>query len=158
MSAVAPTLRVLACGAIDRADDGAAVRAVRRVPPGARRRWQVEEVGQLSAEQLVGDPPGLRRVVVDCVAGLAAGEVTELPLAELPALEAAAQRTSSHAMGPGQAVALASMVGAVHSQDRFIGIGGEMFAAGGELSPAVRAALDAVVQRLVALDEDEPCA
>jgi hydrogenase maturation protease len=158
MIAGEPTLRVLACGAIDRADDGAAVRAVRRVPAERRRRWQIDEVGQLSAEQLFGDPPGLRRVVVDCVAGLPVGEVTELPLAELPGLEAAAQRTSSHALGPGQAVALARVVGAVQPQDRFIGIGGACFTAGGELSPAVHDALDRVVQRLLALDRGEPCA
>lgn len=158
MTITAPTLRVLACGAIDRADDGAAIRAVRRVPASARQRWQIDEVGQLSAEQLFGDPPGLRRVVIDTVAGLPAGEVTELPLAELPGLEAAAERTSSHALGPGQAVALAWMVGAVGPRDRFIGIGGESFTAGGELSPAVRDALETVVRRLVALDEVEPCA
>lgn len=154
-----PSVRVLACGAIDRGDDGAALRALLLVPAVTRRRWRVEEVGQLSAEQLMGDPPELRRVVIDCVAGLTPGEITELPLAELPELEAAAEATSSHALGPGRAVALAAALGAVREHDRFIGIGGSSFAAGRDLSPAVEGALDQFARRLVAIaQENEPCA
>lgn len=158
----APTVasvRVLACGAIDRGDDGAALHALRRVPASARRRWRIEEVGQLSAEQLIGDPSEMRRVVIDCVAGLAPGSITELPLAELPELEAAARATSSHALGPGRAVALAAALGAVRQQDRFIGIGGIKFAEGSDLSPAVERSLDELARRLVAVAQgDEPCA
>lgn len=152
-------MRVLACGAIDRGDDGAALRALRLVPAVTRRRWQVEEVGQLSAEQLIGDPPDTRRVVIDCVAGLTPGDITELPLAELPKLEAPSKSTSSHALGPGGAVALAAALGAVRQHDRFIGIGGSSFRSGRGLTPAVEGALDEFARRLVAVAErSEPCA
>lgn len=146
-------VRVLACGAIDRGDDGAALQALRLVPAATRRRWQVEEVGQLSAEQLIGDPPEVRRVVIDCVAGLPPGAITELPLAELPELEATSTATSSHALGPGRAVALAAALGAVRQQDRFIGIGGRAFGSGTRLTPEVQAALDEFSRRLVAAVE-----
>ncbi len=152
-------MRVLACGAIDRGDDGAALRALRLVPLATRRHWRIEEVGQLSAEHLIGDRPEVRRVVIDCVAGLTPGRITELPLAELPELEAASEATSSHALGPGGAVALAAALGAVWPHDRFVGIGGSSFAAGRDLSPAVEGALDQFAKRLVAIaQENEPCA
>ena len=147
-------VRVLACGAIDRGDDGAALRALQLVPAATRRRWHVEEVGQLSAEQLIGDPSEMRRVVIDCVAGLTPGEITELPLAELPELEAASEATSSHALGPGQAVALAAALGAVGQRDWFIGIGGSSFGSGSGLTPAVEGALDEFARRLVAVAEE----
>lgn len=154
-----PTVRVLACGAIDRGDDGAALQALRRVPRSTRRRWLVDEVGQLSAEHLIGDPPALRRVVIDCVLGLTPGEITDLPLAELPEREATFEATSSHALGPGRAVALAAVLGAIRQQDRFVGIGGTSFAAGSDLSPRVAASLDEFANRLVAVAEgNEPCA
>jgi len=93
-------------------------------------------------------------VVIDCVAGLTPGAITELPLAELPELEAASGATSSHALGPGQAVALASAFGAVGQRDWFIGIGGSSFGSGSGLTPAVEGALDEFARRLVAVAEE----
>lgn len=143
-----PSVRVLACGAIDRGDDGAALRAVRALSQLARREVTIEEVGYLSPELLIGDPPTTRRLVVDCVAGLPGGEILDLPLADLPALEAQLGTTSSHALAPGAAVALADLLGAVRPADRFLGIGGESFAIGDGLSPAVVARFRALVERL----------
>jgi hydrogenase maturation protease len=143
-----PPVRVLACGAIDRGDDGAALRAVRALSQTVRREASIEEVGYLSPELLIGDPPNARRLVLDCVAGLPCGEIIDLPLADLPALEAQMGTTSSHALAPGAAVALAALLGAVHPNDRFLGIGGESFAVGDHLSPAVVARFSALVERL----------
>jgi len=143
-----PSVRVLACGAIDRGDDGAALRAVRALSRVARREVTIEEVGYLSPELLIGDPPTTRRLVLDCVAGLPGGEIIDLPLDDLPALEARMGTTSSHALAPGAAVALAALLGAVHPADRFLGIGGESFAIGDDLSPAVVARFSALVERL----------
>ena len=152
-------IRVLACGAIDRGDDGAALRAVRALPVVVRRGATIEEVGYLSPELLIGDPPGLTRLVLDCVAGLPNGEIIDLPLAELPALEAEAGTTSSHALAPGAAVALASLLGAVHPSDRFLGIGGASFAVGESLSPAVSAQLSVLIERLIGrIEEASACA
>lgn len=143
-----PSVRVLACGAIDRGDDGAALRAVRALSQVVQREATIEEVGYLSPELLIGDPPNTRRLVLDCVAGLACGEIIDLPLADLPALEVEIGTTSSHALAPGVAVALADLLGAVRPTDRFLGIGGESFAMGDDLSPAVIAQLGALVERL----------
>jgi hydrogenase maturation protease len=143
-----PSVRVLACGAIDRGDDGVALRAVRALSQVALREVTIEEVGYLSPELLIGDPPATRRLVVDCVAGLPAGEIIDLPLADLPTLEAQRGTTSSHALAPGAAVALAGLLGAVRSSDRFLGIGGESFAVGDDLSPAIVSRFSALVERL----------
>jgi hydrogenase maturation protease len=143
-----PPIRVLACGAIDRGDDGAALRAVRALSQLARGDITIEEVGYLSPELLIGDPPTTRRLVLDCVAGLPCGEIIDLPLADLPALEAGMGTTSSHALPPGAAVALAALLGAVRPTDRFLGIGGESFAVGDDLSPGVVAQFGSLVERL----------
>jgi hydrogenase maturation protease len=149
------SVRILACGAIDRGDDGAALLAVRRLPATARRAACVEEIGQLSAEHLLGSP-GSRTVVVDCVRGVPAGSIVELPLGELPALEASLRVTSTHALSAGGAVGLAAALGGIGSQDRFLGIGGESFVVGGSPSPAVADQLGALVERLVALALEPP--
>jgi len=141
-------VRVLACGAIDRGDDGVALRAVRALSQVVRREASIEEVGYLSPELLIGDPPTTRRLVLDCVAGLPSGEIIDLPLAGLPALEAEMGTTSTHALAPGAAVALAAMLGAVRPTDRFLGIGGASFAVGDDLSPAVAAGFGALLERL----------
>ncbi len=157
------SVRILACGAIDRGDDAAALLAVRRLPAAARRAACVEEIGQLSAEHLLGSP-GSRTVVVDCVRGVPAGSILELPLAELPALEASLPVTSTHALSVGGAVGLAAALGGIGPQDWFLGIGGESFAVGGSPSAAVASHLEELVKRLVALTleapapETEPCA
>jgi hydrogenase maturation protease len=154
-----PAIRVLACGAIDRGDDGVALLAVRALPRSARRAAQIDEVGYLSPELLIGDAPETQRLVLDCVAGLRSGEIVDLPLADLPELEARMRTTSTHALAPGAAVALAALLGAVHPDDRFLGIGGERFGVGDDLSPAVRAQLDAYVERMATrIEEAVPCA
>ena len=146
-------VRILACGSIDRGDDAAALLAVRRLPAAARRRAVVEEIGQLGAEHLLSEP-GCRTVVVDCIHGVPGGRIVEVPLAELPGLDAAPGAASTHSLSPGRAVALASQLGAVGPLDRFLGIGGESFVAGAAPSPAVTRHLPDLVARLVALTVD----
>ena len=153
------SIRILACGAIDRGDEGVAVRAVRALLRSARQGAQIDEVGYLSPELLIGDAPELPRLVLDCVAGLPGGEIIDLPLAELPALEARMRTTSTHALAPGAAVALAALLGAVRPADRFLGIGGERFEVGDDLSPAVSAQLVALGRRIAScIAEARPCA
>jgi hydrogenase maturation protease len=154
-----PSIRVLACGAIDRGDDGVALRAVRSLSRRARRGAQIEEVGYLSPELLIGDAPGVQRLVLDCVAGLPCGEIVDVPLAGLPGLESRMGATSTHALAPGAAVAIAALLGAIRPTDRFLGIGGERFEMGDDLSPAVGAQLGALVERMATrIAEAQPCA
>lgn len=144
-------VRVLACGSFHGGDDAAALEALKLLPPGVRERAALEEVLQLSAEQLLGDPPETARVVVDCVHGLPPGEVVELPLAELPSLERRLGVASTHALSVGQAVALAAALGGVHAEDSFLGIGGSRYAQGAELSPRVAAGLPRLADRIAQL-------
>jgi hypothetical protein len=108
----------------------------------------VEEVLQLSAEQLLDDEPGTRRVVLDCVHGIPPGKIVELPLVDLPAMERRLGVPSSHALGVGQAVALADALGGVRSEDRFLGIGGARYAQGAALSQPVADGLPELAARL----------
>ncbi len=140
--------RILACGSPDGGDDAAGLEAVRGLPGPVIARATVEVVGQLSAEQLLDDAPGTVRLVVDCIAGAAAGEVVEIPLRDLPALERRLQPGSSHALSIGQAVALADRLGGIGPADRFIGIGGTAFGLGAQKSPAVVAGLPELIGRI----------
>jgi hydrogenase maturation protease len=146
-----PRVRVLACGSFHGGDDAAALEVLRLLPPEVRERASVEEVLQLSAEQLLDDPPSTTRIVVDCVHGLPPGELVELPLAELPSLERGLGVASTHALSIGQAVALAAALGGVRPADRFLGIGGERYAQGAELSPPVAAGLPRLADRIADL-------
>jgi len=144
-------VRIMACGSFHGGDDAAALEVLKLLPPEVGERASVEEVLQLSAEQLLGDGADTVRLVVDCVHGLAPGEVVELPLAELPSLERSLGVASTHALGVGQAVALAVALGGVHPADRFLGIGGERYAQGAELSPRVAAGLPQLAGRIAEL-------
>jgi hydrogenase maturation protease len=146
-------VRVLACGAADRGDDAAGLLAACAIPLDVRVSASVELVGQLSAEQLTGDPPDILRVVVDCIDGVPVGELVEMPLAALPDLETQLRPTSSHALPLGQTVAMAALLDAVHPQDRFIGIGGDHYQPGSDLSDAVSDAIPELTMRLVDLIE-----
>jgi len=141
-------VRVLACGSFHGGDDAAALEAVRLLPAHVRERASVEEVGQLSAEHLLDDGSDVVRVVVDCVRGVAPGEIVDLPLAEVPALAQRIGVASSHALGIGQAVALAAAFGGIRPADRFLGVGGASYAQGAALSPAVAAGLPKLTSRI----------
>jgi hydrogenase maturation protease len=141
-------VRVLACGSFHGGDDAAALEALKRLPPEVADRASLEEVLLISAEHLLGDEPDTVRLVIDCVHGLEPGSVVELPLAQVPALEARLGAASSHAIGLGQAVALAARLGGLHPDDRFLGIGGARYEMGPTLSPAVEAGLAELVARV----------
>jgi hydrogenase maturation protease len=144
-----PRVRILACGAKDGGDDGAALVAASGLPGGVRAVAEVEPIGQLSPEQLLGDPPGTVRIVVDCVDGLRPGEILDLPLGAIPALEARLGVASTHTLPLGQAVALAAALGAVRPGDRFLGLGGAAYELGAPLSPPVAAAMPELRRRIV---------
>jgi hydrogenase maturation protease len=143
-----PRVRILACGSFHGGDDAAALEVLKLLPPEVRQRAEVEEVLQLSAEQLLGDEAGTVRLVLDCVHGVEPGTLVDLPLGELPALEAQLGVASTHALSLGQAVGLAAAFGGVHAGDRFLGIGGARYAQGGELSPRVAAGLPELAGRI----------
>lgn len=142
-------VRLLICGSADRGDDGAALCAVAGLlaglPPHLLSVLDVKRCEQLELEHLLELPLEGACVIVDAVIGLPVGQVVTIPLAELPARDAAAGPTprSSHVLPIGQLVAIAQVMRDAPLRGFFVGIGGRSFGFGRALGRPVRAALPA---------------
>jgi len=86
--------------------------------------------------------------VADAAAGVAAGQVVALPLAEVAQRGARATPASSHSLPPDQALALAEEIRGSPLSGSFVGLGGAEFNLGERLSPAVEAAIPAFTEAL----------
>ena len=104
-----------------------------------------------------GEPAGLMEcwrgsenvILIDAVSsGAEAGQIFRFDLAR-QALPEEFSLYSTHAFGVPQAVELARALGKLPRDIRFIGVEGENFAAGEELSPALSKAKDAVVAEIL---------
>ena len=131
-------VRVLVCGNLDRGDDGAALRAT-----SALRGHEVLRVGQLDVEHLIGSCTGVPLVIVDAAVGVAPGHVVTIPLHQLMDGSRGPAPRSSHALPIDQVLGIANQLVDVPIEGIFVGIGGEDFGFGGELSPAVRRGMPA---------------
>jgi hydrogenase maturation protease len=143
------SVEVLACGASDRGDDGAAVIAVGqlldRLPDDVRARI----VGQLDIDDLLAVPSGAGAVVVDTVVGVDPGWIVEIPFSGLAGREAGIRPRSSHALSIPETVAVASIIRGRPLQGMVVAIGGVDFGLGEALSWPVEAAMDAFVLAIV---------
>jgi hydrogenase maturation protease len=142
---------VLVCGEPERGDDGAAFAAVVALPAEVLDHADVVLCGQLEVDHLVAVHDDAACVVVDTAVGVAPGEVVVVPLDAIAERRGRGAPRSSHALSPDQAIALAAALRGRPPAGVFVGIGGEDFRLGAELSPAVRAGLP----RLVAVLADE---
>jgi hydrogenase maturation protease len=145
-----PTVRttmveVLACGAPDRGDDGAAVIAVGRLsdllPDDVRTRL----VGQLDIDDLLAVPAGAGAVVVDTAVGLEPGWIVQIPFSGLAGRESGIRPRSSHALSIPETIGVASIIRGRPLQGVVVAIGGVDFGLGEALSWPVAAAMDAFV-------------
>lgn len=143
-----PRVRVLVCGERLRADDGAAVPAAEALDEATLALAEVIDVGQLSVEALLDLPEGAAVIVADAAAGVAAGEVVIVPLADIAGRSAAAMPASSHSLPPDQILALAEEMRGSPFRGVFVGIGGVEFGFGEKLSPEVAAGLPAFTAAL----------
>jgi hydrogenase maturation protease len=149
MEALDPTppthVEVLACGAPDRGDDGAAVMAVGRLadalPPDVRTRI----VGQLDIDDLLAVPKGAGVVVADTALGVDPGWIVEIPFSGLAGREAGIRPRSSHALSIPETIAVASIIRGHPLPGIVVAIGGVDFGLGEALSWPVASALDAFV-------------
>ncbi|MGD0121158.1 MAG: hydrogenase maturation protease [Candidatus Limnocylindrales bacterium] len=143
-------VHILVCGERLRGDDGAALLAAQGLRAEAHDVAEIREVGQLSVEALVDLPEGATVIVADAAAGVAAGEVVIVPLAEIAERAAGAMPASSHSLPPDQVLAIAEEMRGSPFSGVFVGIGGADFGLGEGLSPAVAAGLPALTAALEA--------
>ena len=147
-SPVPDRVPVFVCGEPARGDDAAGFAVVELLPAATLGRVEVVRAGQLDVGLLLDLPAGSACIVVDAVAGIRPGELFVRPLAEI--VGAARDRAtagatpglrSSHELPLEQVLALAALLRAAPPAGTFVGIGGESFDVGTDLTPAVRAAL-----------------
>lgn len=150
LSAARP-VRLIVLGDRSRGDDAVAYAAVHEALAGlsasVRDRIDVRETGQLDPADLVELPESGAAVVVDAVAGIPAGEILRLPLAEIrPAADGEPVPRSSHMLPLDQLVALAGVLRGADPPGLLVGVGAERFGFGEPLSPAVAAAIPALAR------------
>ena len=144
---------VIGLGNAYRGDDAVglvvAERCRRRLPADVRVVESEQEPSRLLD---AWEGAGAVFVVDAVVSGAPAGAVHRYD-ATTTALPAGVFRSSTHAFGVGDAVELARALGRIPRSVIVYGVEGADFGAGAPLSPAVAAAVDAVVSRL----EEELC-
>jgi hydrogenase maturation protease len=148
---------VFVCGEPARGDDAAGFAAIGLLPAGTLARAEVIEAGQLDVQLLLDLPADAPCVVVDAVAGIRPGELFVRPLSEIVGAtqaRAVAGATpalrSSHELPLEQVLALAALLRPAPPAGTFVGIGGECFDFGTDLTPAVRDALPGVAAAIAA--------
>lgn len=148
----AASVRLLVCGNSDRADDGAALRAVRSFL--ARRHYRmgrdvsVERCDQLDVLHLLDVPTGQAVVIVDAAIGVEPGEVVTTTLEELIDYPQGPSPHSSHSLPINQLLGVANVLAEKPLEGLFVGIGGSDFGFGQRLSSSVVRGLPAFVSAI----------
>lgn len=138
------SLTLFVCGEPHRGDDGAAFHALDRLAPALRGRLHIVRAGQLDVQHLLDLASDAACIVIDAVAGIAPGRLVHAPLDEVAEIahgSAGIGVRSSHQLPLQQSLGLASLLRGAPLRGSFIGVGGESFAPGAGLSPAVAAAI-----------------
>ena len=135
------SVTVLACGSVDRGDDGVAPEACRRLRSRLPRDAVVRVVGQLDVDDLLAIPDGSAIVVVDAARGLRPGAIRSIPLDGLLASPGLIRPRSSHALAMPELIGLADMIRGNPLRGRIVVIGGRDFGLGAPLSERVASRL-----------------
>ena len=137
-------VRVICLGNLQAADDGAALRAADLL-----ENEHVVRAGRPGAallDLLDGEGPV---VLVDVTrSGAMPGTIHLLGMDELASAAIAGPSVSSHGLGLAEAFELGRALGRPLPPGRFVGVEGARFEPGNELSPAVEAALPALVRAI----------
>jgi hydrogenase maturation protease len=147
-------LRVLACGNIDRGDDGVAIVAAGLLLPSlaeeGRRHVEIRRCGQLDIDHLLEVPAGVPVLILDAAVGVPPGEVVRLPIEELIAHPGGPTPHSSHALSVDQVLGVASVLSETPLRGTFVGVGGANFGHGESLSEEVRSAMPTYIEAIEA--------
>ena len=145
-------VRVVVLGNVNAGDDGAALRAMQTLERTDADIVRAGRPGPLLLDLLDTAAPV---VLVDVVrSGQAAGSIHRMSLADIVDSSVAVSGVSSHGFGPAEVLKLGAALDRQCPQGRFVGIEGDSFQAGDDLSPAVQAALPALVEAVQhAIDE-----
>lgn len=138
-------VEVLACGATDRGDDGAALVAASLLAGGLPADVQLRVVGQLDIDDLLELAPGASVVIVDAATGIRPGKVLSVTLDRVASDQAGLRPRSSHALAFPEVLGLAGLIRGRPVQGRLVVIGGGDFSLGRPLSKRVAAAIPALV-------------
>ena len=143
MIATLPKVRILVCGNVDRADDGAAIWAVSHLLPGASSDGvlpgiDVRRCGQLDVEDLMEAAGEASLLVVDAAVGVPPGRVTTLTFDELLARTSSATPRSSHSLPIDQVIGVARQLSEAPIDGLFVGIGAADLSFSHSLSRQVR--------------------
>lgn len=131
---------MIALGNPDRGDDGAALLVASRFMDDPRAA--VVLAGRPGAGLLDLLPARGRCLLMDVtLSGSPPGTIHRIPLQELDPAALPDLRVSSHGFGPGEALSLAGVLGRPRPPGLFLGIEGEIYDPGSEMSPEVRRAL-----------------
>ena len=137
--------RIIALGNIHAQDDGAAIVAAKQLAS----EMQVVLAGRPGAtllDLLAGTDPV---VVADVVrSGLPGGEIVCYPLSALTEGVIPDVQLSSHGFGPAETLQLGSALGRTLPPGYFVGIEGERFGVGQDLSPPVLMAMNNFVDAI----------
>ncbi|HET7169239.1 MAG TPA: hydrogenase maturation protease [Candidatus Limnocylindrales bacterium] len=136
-------VEILACGAPDRGDDGAAIAAVARLADAMPEDVRIRIVGQLDIDDLLAVPAGAGAIVVDTAVGIDPGWIVEIPFRGLAGRESGIRPRSSHALSIPETIGVASMIRGRPLEGIVVAIGGVDFGLGDSLSWPVIAGMDA---------------
>jgi hydrogenase maturation protease len=152
MNADEATVRLLVCGNIDRCDDGAAIWAATALLPSlaeeGRRHVDMRQCGQLDLDDILASGADVPLLVVDATVAVAPGTIVTLTFDQLLSNPRGPAPHSSHALPIDQVLGIARQLVDGRIDGLFVGVGGEDFGYGRNLSPAVRAALPAFVEAI----------
>ena len=142
-----PRVVVIGVGNDDRGDDAAGLLVARRVRAAAAGRVEVIESDGSITGLLESWSPADHVILVDAVPGPHPGRCQRLDAAAAATMRSAC---SSHGLGAGQAIALASVLGALPASLVVHAVEGSDFTRGAPVSAAVDAACTRLARRILA--------
>ena len=167
MTTTLPRVRLLVCGNVDRADDGAAIWATSHLLPNSTADdlpgIDVRHCGQLDVDHLIEGGADAPTLIVDTAIGIGAGRVITLTFDELLAKTSTAQPHSSHALPIDQVIGVARELSDGPIEGLFVGIGAAELGYGRSLSQPVResmgefvVAIQKALMRLTSMNLSRP--